>query len=231
MRSRIIAFLAALALIVAACGGSSPAATDTPAPAEPAAATATPQPAATLAEPVFVSPVSPIPFDRPGLPLNTGRSETALAWVDLAIEAAQKWSPDAQFLGIQPSYVMERNLPFMPSAAGWFYSFGRPQDVLQYYVQVVDGRVTGSVEAEAIGERPKPQPVDVNAVVLDSDDALQVYLNSLSGAAPSEANIDYSLAVDPDLGKAIWWIYNLEESDQKPVLAVDAATGQVLAME
>ncbi|NPV06465.1 MAG: hypothetical protein HPY83_00705 [Anaerolineae bacterium] len=236
MRSRTIALLATLALLVVACGRSSPPPTDTPAPlssptAAAAAATATPRPAPTQAETIFVSPVSPIPFTRPGLPLDTGRSQPALAWLDLATEAAQRWSEQAHFLGIEPSFIMERNIPFMPAQAGWFYRFGRPEDVIEFYVQVADGKVTGTTEAEALGQRPKPQPLDLQAVALDSSDARQVYLNSLGASPPGDSELDYALAMDPNLGKPIWWIYNLEVSDQLPVLAVDATNGQVVPME
>ncbi|NLT42745.1 MAG: hypothetical protein GXX93_08740 [Anaerolineae bacterium] len=238
MRSRTLVALAVLALLVAACGRSQPDPTSTPVPTAtttptvaPAAATPTLAPLPTGTQPAFVSPISPIPYAHRGIPLDSGRSASALTWYNLAEEAAHAWYPEAQFLGIAPSFIMERNLPFLPSQAGWFYRFGRAEDALEFYIQVANGTISGSTEAEAIGEREQPVPVDLAAVALDSDDVRALYLATPEGEGTPDSELDYTLAYDTNLGGPVWWVWNVALSDEAPVLAVDAATGDTVPME
>ncbi len=238
MRSKDLLILLALALALAACGRSKPAPTDTPVPAPTSAPTAaavaaTPTlPAApTESVPAFVSPISPIPSAHRGISLDSGRSASALTWLDLAQTSARAWDSEAEFLGISPSFIMERNLPFLPSQSGWFYRFGRAVDALEFYVQVVDGVVSGTTEAEAIGDRPKPVAVDPAAVALDSDDVRGIYLATADGAGALDSELDYTLAYDTNLGRALWWIWNVAVSEEAPVLALDAASGEVVTAQ
>ncbi len=229
MRPLTLGLLVVIIAALAGCGRSAPKPTATIAP--PAAATATPQTVPTDSQTTFISPVSPLAYDRPGFPLDTGRSQSAMAGLPVATELALQWSPDAYFLGIQPSFIMERNIPYMPSEAGWFYRFGRPADALEFYVQVADGEASGTTEAEAVQvEVVKPPTLDPSLVKLDSDAAKQVYLNSISGQPPRDSELDYALSMDTDLGKPIWWIYDLDRGED-PVLAIDAVDGQVLPMQ
>ncbi len=238
MRLRTIVILLALALAMAACGRSNPSPTDTPVPTATsaptvaaAAATPTLAPLPTGTQPAFVSPISPIASPHRGIPLDSGRSASALAWLELAQASAQAWHAEAEFLGISPSFIMERNLPFLPSQAGWFYRFGRAEDALEFYVQVADGVVTGTTEAEAIGERPQPVPVDLAAVTLDSDDVRGIYVATAEGEGALDSELDYSLAYDTDLRHPVWWIWNVAIDEENPVLAVDAASGEIVSME
>lgn len=219
-------------LILSACGRgkATPTPTPTPAPVAPAA-TSTPQVLPTSTTPAFVSPVSPIPYSRPGIPLDTGRSESALTWLNIARETAATWQEDALFLGIQPSFIMERNLPFLPAQAGWFYRFGREGDALEFYVQVADGEVTGTTEAEAIGARATPTPIDAEALSLDSAEAQEVYLASPGAEGARLTELDYSLEYSADEGAPLWWVWNLEISDTEPVFAINALTGEEVPLK
>lgn len=238
MRLRTIVILLAMALAIAACGRSNPSPTDTPVPTATsaptvaaAAATPTLAPLPTGTQPAFVSPISPIAGPHRGIPLDSGRSASALAWVELAQASAQAWDAEAEFLGISPSFIMERNLPFLPSQAGWFYRFGRAEDALEFYVQIVDGAVSGTTEAEAIGERPKPVAVDLAAVSLDSEDVREIYLGTAEGEGALDSQLDYTLAYDTSLERPVWWLWDVSISEEAPVLAVDAATGEIVPMQ
>ncbi|MGQ9554599.1 MAG: hypothetical protein ACUVWR_10845 [Anaerolineae bacterium] len=195
------------------------------------AATAPTEASPATATPAFVSPISPLPYTRRGLPLSSGRSATALSSYSLAEATAKQWSSDAYFLGIMPSWIMERNLPMLPAKAGWFYRFGHPADTLELYVQVADGAVTGSTEAQAIRfDDFKPTPLDRATVKLDSSDVRQIYLDSLNGGQASDDNLDYALQFDANLNKPVWFIYDLARGEEA-VMAVDAATGETIQIE
>lgn len=211
--------LASLFSVLAACGGA-PAATAT-------------LPIAPTKENTFVSPLSPLSplSSKPGIPLSSGRSVSALASYQAAEAEALKWHKEAYFIGIEPSFVMERNLPYLPAKAGWFFKFGRAGDPVEYYVQVSDGVISGSTEAQPIRfDNNAPVKLNFNTIKLDSTAVRDLYTKTLTDGKLYEDNIDYSLSYDSNLKKPVWYIYDLSIGE-KAIFAVDATNGQVMTIQ
>jgi hypothetical protein len=199
----------------------------TPAPTATPTIAAPPSP--TPLVDAFVSPLSPLAItEESGLLLGGGREQGALAGYAAAEAAARQWSADAYFVGIVPSILGARALPSYPTEAGWIYRFARAADTRELFVQVVNGEVGLSGEAEALrpdGERP--QPVDAATVKLDSGDARQLYAERLSDGEANDDYLDYALEFDPQSGRILWFVYDRARS-WGAVLTVDAVTGEVL---
>jgi len=240
MRTASLAPVLVAALLLTACGGKPSPAPATPTPEPPAVATAiepSPTPMRTATYPPtptplidsFLSPLSPLAIaEESGLVLSTGREVAALEGYAVAEESARAWSPEAYFVGIVPSALGVRSLPVYPEKAGWVYRFARQGDARELYVQVVDGMLGQSGEAEAYRpEGERPQPVDPSLVRLNSPDLRQFYLDNLGGAEASNDYLDYALEFDPQQGRILWFLYDRARS-ANAVLVVDAATGEVL---
>lgn len=114
---------------------------------------------------------TPIPFTR------DGRSQTALASYRIAYEAAkERFSPDAKLYAIMPSAIMIGNLGGPPVRLGWFYEFKLPDSRRMFIVQIVDGVVSGTTQAEAIADvKPTELPIDLSTVKLDSPQVFEKF--------------------------------------------------------
>lgn len=236
----IVTLLAAVAL--SACGGrgapAAPTATQAPEATATVAVAATPRPTVsvplpitTYQSPISVTALSPLPMPVwHATDLSTGRSVSALDAYAAAEAAATAWHADAYFIGIEPSHIMEGSLPDPPAAAGWFYRFGRSDGNLEYYVQVIDGTVALTTEARRVGfTDDTARPLDIAAVTVDSGDARAIYLDSIDGRQPDDAELDYALLVESTSGRTLWLVYELAHMGTVPVMAIDAATGEVVS--
>ena len=106
-----------------------------------------------------------------------GRKQTAVAAYELALAVAlDEFSPEAYLYTIAPSNIMLSNLGNPPVLPGWFYIFKKPESRREFIVQVVDSIITGTTLTESISDiQPAPLPIDINQVVLDSDEIFTLF--------------------------------------------------------
>lgn len=153
-----------------------------------------------------------------------GRSQTAVAAYDLAVAVAlDEFSPEAYLHTIAPSHVMLSNLGNPPVLPGWFYVFKQPESRRELIVQVVDNFVTGTTLTESISDiQPSPLPIDMNQVVLDSDEVFSLW----EARGLDQDNISYDLELIYLTGNdaPVWSIVN--PVTQEWVLSFSAVTGE-----
>jgi len=227
MRLSNIILTATLTLSLPAC--AAPVATTPgirPQASPTAVAEATPQQAGALSESPLTSPISPLSLTAAeSLALDSGRSVSVLAAYPIAEATARRWAPDARFLGIEPSSKIAAALSGQVTRAGWFFHFGRAQDKLEYYVQIVDGEVGLVAEAQAATASPA---IAIAAIKVDSTRARDIY----AGVATTpihDARLDYALTVVDGRSTPVWYVYDLDRGES-PAAMIDATTGELIGM-
>jgi hypothetical protein len=129
--------------------------------------------------PVPITDTAAMPYPLPEVTDDAsvdGRSLLAMEAYEIAAPVAQaNYAPDAQLFVVIPSSIMMRNLGNPPVEPGWFFKFKRDaQAHREFIVQVVDGRITGSLEAEAaVLIQPLELPIDLEQVNISSDDVFE----------------------------------------------------------
>lgn len=153
-----------------------------------------------------------------------GRSQTALAAYGLAEEVAlAEFSAEAYLHSIVPSNIMLSNLGNPPVLPGWFYIFKRPDSRRELIVQVVDNVVTGTTLTESISDiQPMPLPIDVNQIMLDSDDVFLRFeeVGGVEEGVPYDLELIYLTGNDAP----VWSVVN--PFTQQWVVSFDAITGE-----
>ncbi len=157
-----------------------------------------------------------------------GRGQTAVAAYDLALSVAQtEFSPDAYLHTIAPSNIMLSNLGNPPVLPGWFYIFKMPDSRRELIVQVVDTFVTGTTLTESISDiQPAPLPIDMNQIVLDSDEVVARF-NEVGGSRGLvQAGVPYDLELIYLTGSSapVWSV--VDPFTQQWVISFDAVTGE-----
>ncbi len=162
--------------------------------------------------------------------LDDGRFKTAMASYPPAEEKAKAWNPSAVLYEIVPSYTMQRNLGLPPLAPGWFFKFGIPGSPLEYFVQVLDGHVAGSTEAQPILIEPLPYetlPINIRALRVDSSQVLEVFQKE-GGGEPKRTKIDYHLVHLKGIPNPVWSLYD-DNDPGSPLISIDAVTEETVS--
>jgi hypothetical protein len=161
--------------------------------------------------------------------LDDGRFRTAMGSYPLAEEKAKAWNPTAVLYEIVPSYTMQRNLGLPPSAPGWFFKFGMPGSPLEYFVQVLDGHVSGSTEAQPILIEPLPYetlPINIKDLKVDSSHVLET-IQKARGGELKRIKIDYHLVHLKGDPNPVWSLYD-DNDPGSPLISIDAVTGETV---
>lgn len=191
--------------------------------------------AATETETPFVSPISTTIFDSPLAKLSdNSRTLSAFNSFELAQARAQVWNPQYVWYGIMPSKLMQENLGIPVTGRGWFFRFGLEENSLEYYVQVENGQVNGSTEAQPILVESLPYellPIDMGELEIDSTQVLDTF--ALNGGAEyfeehPAAKLDYRLLHVKGTPNPVWSLFDLTNLTQ-PLINVDAKTGAIVA--
>ena len=187
---------------------------------------------------MFTPPPSapPTPIPTPTIevpsqptPLDDGRFRSAMASYPPAEEKAKAWNPTAVLYEIVPSYTMQRNLGLPPSAPGWFFKFGIPGSPLEYFIQVLDGHVAGSTEAQPILIEPLPYetlPINIKALKVDSSQVLEIFQKE-GGGELKKMKIDYHLVQLKGTPNPVWSLFD-DNTSGSPLISIDAVTGEIV---
>ncbi|MGB9872412.1 MAG: hypothetical protein ACPLYD_12205 [Anaerolineae bacterium] len=165
---------------------------------------------------------------------DDGRGETALVAYLVAEDEAKRWNREAVLYQIPVTKIMEINLGIPSGIPGWFFLFKVPDSPVEYYIEIVNGRVFGMTEAQPILTQELPYellPIDVKEMVLDSDDVLQLFMK-LGGVkyieAHPEMQIDYRLVHLKGQPHPIWSLFDISDINRPPLFNVDGVTGDVV---
>lgn len=161
--------------------------------------------------------------------------QTAFEAYQFAFEyAITKWNKQAILCGIPNTAIMELNLGYTKIGIGWFFMFKIPENTLEYYVYVDDGKVQGYTEAQPIslGERENvPMPLPELNTLIDSDEALDIFLQYFGNKYlinHKDAKFVCELYFMSSDEFPKWSIYDMNnaESPNTPLLAINAYTGE-----
>jgi hypothetical protein len=159
-------------------------------------------------------------------------TETAFNAYPRAKEDALKWNEHAILYQIPSTRLMEKNLGLSGGGpAGWFFMFKVPGSPVELYVEIVNNKLYGRTEAQPviIGEpKYKNNPIDLNKELLDSDKALDVYLNDGGKdyfSTHKNVDLDYRLVYLEGTNDPIWSIFDASDL-ATPLYDVDAVTGK-----
>ncbi len=159
-----------------------------------------------------------------------GRKQTAVSAYELALPVAlDEFSPDAYLHTIAPSQIMLSNLGNPPVLPGWFYIFKKPESRREFIVQVVDNVVTGTTLTESVSDiQPVPLPIDMNQVVIDSDEIFALFneigeeLNVAQGSIPVPYDLELIYLTGSDA--PVWSV--VDPYSQEWILSFSAVTGE-----
>lgn len=182
----------------------------------------------------FVSPIL-----AGSTPSNTHRSRSALQSLPMALASARQWRSDAVWYGIVPYSSMEKAfaIPLDDNVPSWFFRFGSVGTVNEYIVEVLDGKVRG-VNETSLPDYIEPRlsdlrPLDEKQTLLDSVDVLRIYgdeSRKRTGEMDSLPEyVDFRLVHPKDGASPIWILYNARDLT-RPILTVDAITGEALTV-
>lgn len=162
------------------------------------------------------------------------RSESALSAYPAAESRAKRWDEDAVLFAVPMTRLMEANLGLPGHIPGWFFMFKVQGSPLEYYVKVDDGKVSGATEAQPIILEDLPYtylPIDLEGLVLDSDDAIEAWLvrggDEYLSTHPQE-QLDFRLVHLDGQDHAVWSFFSFESGTEAPIhlFSVDAVTGE-----
>jgi hypothetical protein len=182
----------------------------------------TPSPSATPTKMFTPTPSQPATLDD-------GRFRTAIDSYPPAEEKAKAWNPSAVLYEIVPSYTMQRNLGLPRSTPGWFFKFGIPDSPLEYFVQVLDGHVSGSTEAQPILIEPLPYetlPINIEALKIDSSKVLEIFQKEREGKLKG-VKIDYYLIHLKGTPNPVWSLFD-DNDPGSSLISIDAVTGETV---
>jgi hypothetical protein len=163
-----------------------------------------------------------------GTSSSDGRIQSALTSYKVAADTAAKdYNPDARLYGIIPSRIMIGNLGGPPVKLGWFYKFKTPGSPREYIIQVVDAVVSGTTQAEPLGEiKPAELPIDVSQLKLDSDKVLKQFqeVAKTRGINTEGVIYDLELANLEGSGGPTWSV--VDPASKKWLYSINAISGQ-----
>jgi hypothetical protein len=151
----------------------------------------------------------------------------------IALAKAQEWRKDAVLYQIPRLRQMEKNLSLPQGPLGWFFLFKDPGNPdLEYYVEVIDGSVSGATEVQQIifGEPPyKFSPIDNSKPVLDSPDVLKIFFEDQGKKyieGKGRVELELRLVFLEGMDNPVWSIFNPEQIEDPPLMNIDAVTGE-----
>jgi hypothetical protein len=109
---------------------------------------------------------------------SAGRTMTALEAYEIArAHTEERFDETPILIAVAPSNIMLQNIGGPPVVEGWFYRFKRAEDQpREFIVQVVNDQVSGSLQAEGIGDLPYEElPIDMNDVRFDSPEVFDMF--------------------------------------------------------
>ena len=163
-----------------------------------------------------------------------GRDMSAVDAFYVAQEKALAWNPRAVLFEIPASRVMQRNLGLPTTGpAGWFFMFQEPGSPVEFYIQVVEGKVYGSTEAQPIiiGDPPFTYlPLALSKLPISNVDAFRIFLKNngqeyVADHAP--VDFDYRLVHLKGVPNPVWSIYDTLSAGESALLHIDAVTGDL----
>ncbi len=174
---------------------------------------------------VTANPAYPAPIDTSD---PQGRSKSAIESLSVAQNIAkEQFDPNAKLYAIDPSQVTIRNLGSMPTRPGWFYRFKVAGAPREFYVQVVNGEVSGTTPTEPIAQtKPLELPIDLATVKLTSDQVFAKFQQKapdLGLKVTDPRTYDLELVNLEGVGAPVWSVY--DPATYKWLYAVNATTG------
>ena len=158
--------------------------------------------------------------------------ESAFEVYPRAKEEAKRWNDQAILYQIPPTRLMEGNFGLSGGGPpGWFFMFKDPDSPVELFVEIVDGKLYGKTEAQPIiiGEpKYKLNPIEMDSNLLDSDDALNIYLDDGGDEFflnNPDVELDYRLVFLEGIEHPIWSIFDVSDFTT-PLYNVDAITGE-----
>jgi hypothetical protein len=174
---------------------------------------------------------SPLPPTQSSLEIDS-HSETAFTAYPIAEKEALIWNAKALLYQIPPTRQMEQNFGLPPGGPpGWFFMFKEGESPVEFYVEIVDGKLYGKTEAQPIlvGEpKYKLIKLPMDGSLLDSDHALQVYLDDGGKEYTSthpDIDFDFQLIHLEGIKHPIWSIFDSADP-LTPLYNVNAVTGE-----
>ncbi len=159
-----------------------------------------------------------------------GRTKTALESYPVALDAAkQSFSPDAQLFAVAPSTIMISNLGGLPVVSGWFYKFKTTESRREYIVQVVDGQLNGTTQAESVKDpTPRELPIDMTQIKIDSNQVLEQFkAYAAEKSIPTDGIIfDLELVNLEGKGGPVWSV--VDPNQRLWLYSVSATNGNVV---
>jgi len=165
---------------------------------------------------------------------DDGRGATALEAYPVAKAEAKRWNAQAVLHQIPLKHAMEQNLGIPADARGWFFMFQEPGSPIEYYVKIVDDRLSGKTEAQPILVQPLPYrllPIDLETLPVQSEDVLRLWLERDGQeywTAHPDKQLDYRLVHLDGQSHAVWSLFDAALPEQPALLHVDAVTGDIV---
>lgn len=182
----------------------------------------------------FISPVLTTAFESPINNLFDGiPATTAFQSYEIARAKAHEWNANAVWHGIMPSSLMERNFGIPASGGGWFFRFGLQENSLEYHVQVKNGEVSGTTEAQPILMEPLPyelMSIDINELVVDSTQVLEIFWENDGDQylkEHPESKLNYRLLHIKGLPNPVWSLFDSADLNNS-LINIDARTGAIV---
>ncbi len=194
-----------------------------------------PSPTPAVTDSTFSSPISAEGTLENDLDVH--RATTAAQSFPYAQEAARAWRQDAEWYGVVPYTSMERAfvIPLDDNNPSWFFRFGGPEKT-EFIVEVLNGQVIG-VNELTLQDYIEPSLADIEPlgdewVVVDSSALLEIYIEEEDSSLAEFPDMYLAYRLARPIGKpnSVWTLYNARDLT-KPILVVDAVTGERLVME
>lgn len=136
---------------------------------------------------------------------------------EIAKKEIEKNNPKAVLYSIPATFMMEMNLGYPPTGDGWFFMFKEPNQELELYVFIYDGKVAGTTNAVPLYFEDTPPytyiPLPSLNSMIDSDKFMDLYMknggeNYLKNNPGARLNSQLFLLEGNDF--PIWSMYDIE---------------------
>lgn len=151
--------------------------------------------------------------------------ETAFTAYQIAEVRALEWNPKAKLYRIPIKTIMASNLGIPPSDKGWYFMFSEENNPLEFYIEVINGSVTGYTEAQPILIEELPYellPISISNLI-DSDVVLEIFTKEFP--EKDLTSIELSLVHIKGTNNPSWIIYSTKDKNSPiPLMYIDALT-------
>jgi len=177
----------------------------------------------------YPAPSSENAYPGPSTSINSSHDYTVTESVPIATIKAKDWNQDAVLYAVFPSLQMSHNLGLPGISPGWFFMFKVPGNPIEFYIQVLNGEITGSTKAQPILGEQLPyqyQPLNINKIKINSDEAFLFLLEKETSLnSDSNRQIDYRLIHLEGQENPVWTLFRIEGDELIPLIHIDAITG------